>query len=410
MDKALFHGTQWFSYKQHRLAAAKKAVDKLQPAAVAASSDNELTAELMEQVGITPIVLHYDHMYRDDAVEIGIPFRGLDGDFIEVRGTRVVVHVPFTGDQELFRVSPSTIGSTAYGEVRQNEVLITWIGRAEYVLAQAPAHIDQALQGLRKCAGWSLQDCHGFNTEVRNQIGEWLRERRDHLQINQELGNVLDIPRRPNASALLVPVPQRRRLAVASASKARSLDPQISDSDYAAIVEQLSSARHLIERLPETFAPMKEVALRDVLLLILNNNFGPAGGEVFSRAGKTDILIQHQEGAVFIAECKKWSGAAPFQRAVDQLLEYLVWRDTKAALILFVRERDVTSITDKATAEIAGHERYVRDGAPIGVVPTFILHHEGDPQRHIRVALLVIPIHPVRPPARPVKPAAQLGR
>src|SRR6266581_4410274 len=121
MDKALFHGTQWFSYKQHRLAAAKKAVDKLQPAAVAASSDNELTAELMEQVGITPIVLHYDHMYRDDAVEIGIPF---------------------TGDQELFRVSPSTIGSTAYGEVRQNEVLITWIGRAEYVLAQAPAHID----------------------------------------------------------------------------------------------------------------------------------------------------------------------------------------------------------------------------------------------------------------------------
>ncbi len=243
------------------------------------------------------------------------------------------------------------------------------------MLAQAPAHIDQALQGLRKCAGWSLQDCHGFNTEVRNQIGEWLRERRDHLQINQELGNVLDIPRRPNASALLVPVPQRRRLAVASASKARSLDPQISDSDYAAIVEQLSSARHLIERLPETF-----------------------------------ILIQHQEGAVFIAECKKWSGAAPFQRAVDQLLEYLVWRDTKAALILFVRERDVTSITDKATAEIAGHERYVRDGAPIGVVPTFILHHEGDPQRHIRVALLVIPIHPVRPPARPVKPAAQLGR
>jgi len=109
MEKALIKGKQWFSYKQHRLAAAKKAVDKLQPAAVAASSDNELTAELMEQVGITPIVLHYDHMYRDDAVEIGIPFRGLDGDFIEVRvrGSLCTSRLQGTRNCSVSRLRPS---------------------------------------------------------------------------------------------------------------------------------------------------------------------------------------------------------------------------------------------------------------------------------------------------------------
>jgi hypothetical protein len=35
MDHALFHGTQWFSYKQHRLALAKRALNKLPPSVVA---------------------------------------------------------------------------------------------------------------------------------------------------------------------------------------------------------------------------------------------------------------------------------------------------------------------------------------------------------------------------------------
>jgi len=390
---ALFSGKQWFDYKEHRLAKAKEVVDKEPVAAIAASTDDELTEELMDRLGIKPIEVYYDARTRDDAVEIGMPFRGFDGQIIKVRGTRVVVHIPFSGDRELFGVTPTTFGSTAAGDVLDNEVLITWEGRAEYAVAQAPAYIDQNIENLKKCASWSLQDCERFNTELRNQIGVWLRERRDHLDKNQQLGNVLGIPRRSDASALLIPVPQRRRVAVTPPSRSAALEPKIRDEDYAAIIEQLSSARYLIERLPETFGPMREEALRDILLVILNNNFGPAGGEMFSRKGKTDILIQHQQGAVFIAECKKWSGAASALRsAISQLVGYLVWRDTKAALILFVGDKDVTSILGKANAAFVGHPQHVRTGAQIGDVPTFILHHEGDKQRHIRVALLVIPI------------------
>ena len=112
-------------------------------------------------------------------------------------------------------------------------------------------------------------------------------------------------------------------VATSSCAGARSeaaREARISDEDYAAIIDQLASARGLIERLPGTFSPMDEETLRDVLLVILDNQFGPAGGEMFSRDGKTDLIQRHAHGGpVFIVECKNWQGAKAFEHAVDQL-------------------------------------------------------------------------------------------
>ncbi len=110
-------------------------------------------------------------------------------------------------------------------------------------------------------------------------------------------------------------------------------EARISDEDYAAIIDQLASARGLIERLPGTFSPMDEETLRDVLLVILDNQFGPAGGEMFSRDGKTDILIQQERGPVFIAECKNWQGAKAFEHAVDQL--FATWYGATPRLVVW---------------------------------------------------------------------------
>jgi hypothetical protein len=55
---------------------------------------------------------------------------------------------------------------------------------------------------------------------------------------------------------------------------------------------------------------------------------------VFNAAGKTDILIRAEDRSVFIAECKIWKGPATIRDALGQLLSYLSWRDTKAALLV----------------------------------------------------------------------------
>ncbi len=58
---------------------------------------------------------------------------------------------------------------------------------------------------------------------------------------------------------------------------------------------------------------------------------------------------------IFIAECKFWDGPQSATDAVDQLLTYLTWRDTKAALILFNRNKDLTNVLRKARETIDGH-------------------------------------------------------
>jgi hypothetical protein len=390
-----------FGYLRRREASAKDEVDRLADVKVLGDDSAALVRELFEKVKIRPIEFRWDQIYLDEPMEVDISGRvNPFGETYTIRGTNVTVHLPFEGDQDLLQVSPTTQNfNPPQAHVRDREVRLEWEGRAGEV-AQVQGWLGQVTSQMKTYAAWSKQDCDGFNTNLEGLLASWLKARRDHLEKNRQLVSALDIPigRKPTPATDLVPVPKRRPIHVHQAAAVTREVPRelrISDADYVAIIEQLSSARGLLERQPETFSAMGEEALRDILLVILNNQFGPAVGEMFSRKGKTDIVIIKERGPVFIAECKIWSGEKAFSEAIEQLLGYLVWRDTKAAMVVFVRERDVTGITQKALAALAGHARHVSNGAPIGDVPTEILHQEGDPRRHIRVALLIVPIPPV---------------
>ncbi|EWM15286.1 LOW QUALITY PROTEIN: hypothetical protein KUTG_05590, partial [Kutzneria sp. 744] len=93
----------------------------------------------------------------------------------------------------------------------------------------------------------------------------------------------------------------------------------------------------------------------------------------------------------FIGECKFYDGPKVVADALDQLLDYLTWRDTKAALLLFVRDSDVTTVTAKAVQKIKEHPNYKRDGAlQTEERVDFVLHASGDEAREIRLALLPV--------------------
>jgi len=84
-----------------------------------------------------------------------------------------------------------------------------------------------------------------------------------------------------------------------------------------------------------------EEALRDFLIMVLFPHFQSVTGETFNKSGKTDILIRHEGHIVFVAECKFWSGIKELHKAIDQLLKYLTWRDSKTALICFVENKEL---------------------------------------------------------------------
>ena len=82
----------------------------------------------------------------------------------------------------------------------------------------------------------------------------------------------------------------------------------------------------------------------------------------------------------------------------DLLLSYLVWRDTKAALLLFIRSGETTTITEKAAAEIRNHPNFKRVAGTVVASERydFVLHANGDPNQEIRLAFLPFALQDAR--------------
>jgi hypothetical protein len=92
----------------------------------------------------------------------------------------------------------------------------------------------------------------------------------------------------------------------------------------------------VMERSPAAFSHMEEEDIRQHVVVQLNGHYeGKATGETFNCEGKTDILIRHEGRNIFIAECKFWCGEKAFLETIDQVISYLSWRDTKAAVVIF---------------------------------------------------------------------------
>jgi hypothetical protein len=153
----------------------------------------------------------------------------------------------------------------------------------------------------------------------------------------------------------------------------------------------LRNQRNALERTPSLAAELKEEQIRDILLVGLNAQFqGQAGGELFNGEGKTDILVRVEDRDIFIGECKVWSGPKTMNDALDQLFRYLVWRDTKAAILLFIRNGDVTAVIKKAIAKIEEHPNRKRRGRRHDGEEQyeFTMHARDDLERDIHLTLI----------------------
>jgi hypothetical protein len=164
----------------------------------------------------------------------------------------------------------------------------------------------------------------------------------------------------------------------------------------------LRNSRNALERNPSTVEKLTEEQIRDLLLINLNAQFeGTAAGEVFNGYGKTDILIRVEDRNIFIGECKVWAGPATMDEALEQIFKYLVWRDTKAAILLFIRNKDVTAVIKKAVEKIEDHPNFKRRGpAHSDERIDFVMHATGDPDREINLALLPFALRVKDDPAR----------
>lgn len=220
------------------------------------------------------------------------------------------------------------------------------------------------LENLKSAASRYDGDVVAFNDSLRAEAIGWARQRRQDAERTAAALPLLKIPlkRVPHAAVpatLVVPVSRKQVAVKPSASSAPRQEWVLGDDLYESVLGLVHDWGVVMERHPSTYAGKDEEALRDLFLLLLAPHFDYSGGETFNKLGKTDILIRHEKANVFVAECKVWHGQAEFLRAVDQLLGYLTWRDSKTALIIFVRNQDIEIVRRQIDPTLRNHPCFV---------------------------------------------------
>ena len=113
------------------------------------------------------------------------------------------------------------------------------------------------------------------------------------------------------------------------------------------------------------------------------------GGTLFLR--KTDIRIEGGGRAAFVAECKIWRGQKEFLAAVDQLASYLIWRDSKTALIILNKKiQKFSNVLKQIPSYCRGHSSFVSmSDVEFEGEWDVVFRHADDPERTFNCRIML---------------------
>jgi len=341
---------------------------------VLASSESDLVTYLVEKYTLQAPRLLVDQMHIENEGEAKIDISGrFEYDVrdrsrpFHVSGSFVVVAIPFEGDGDLFEFKASTFDlNPPRGRVSGSSVLLSFQG-VNMNAARTREAIDSTVGQIEQHLEWIRGDCGGWNGRVETVAEQCVRQRKARLLEQTDLVSALGLPmkRRPDSAVVsAIPVVRKGRPVVLPRAPVEAFvpEPALPDAEYNYILNVIDNMSRNIERSPSTFVQMKEEQIRDMILVNLNGHYeGDATDETFNAQGKTDILIRADGRNVFIAECKFWGGPRALLAAIDQILGYLTWRDTKSALLLFCRTVEFTDTLAKIAATVPEHGNFKRE-------------------------------------------------
>ena len=359
--------------------------------------DSEILSYLTGKYSIECPVLDLEGRRLLPAREVVLPsvLRAPDHPMRDVKRKRFVLLVPFTGVIDILRMKPNTVDAEpprAHLDGSRFSLVVDGVEDPTAIRAEFDRQIeiiDRYLQQLRaEIDKYRLQLEQVITSAVSGR-------RRDILALREQEASIgFPVIRTVDSATFTFPVARRQITRPAARTNTPfAPEPTLAQEDYEAALHVIANARNGFERSPSTTAKLDEEEIRDLLLVILNGHFqGAAGGELFNGQGKTDILIRVEDRNIFIGECKFWAGPSMISTTLDQLLSYMVWRDTKAALLLFIRNKDVTTAIHKAVEAVKAHGQFKRTlNSANGERYDFVFGSTSDPEREIRLAL--IPFH-----------------
>ena len=332
---------------------------------------SEYIEHLVSEYTIQPLEIHSDKL-SVSVEERMIPAEWHPSSYWVDRGKSYpkdvyIFHLPFSGDGELLKVRASTYSMSAPrimvsgGEIRFE--IINFNQDAESIRREADNLVNQMVTQNQ----YLTKDIIKFNEALEAQLSQAFDVRKEQLLKKHNLISSLGVPvRKSTGTPSTFAVPARRTPVIPRKPKPKVTtkgfkpEPTLDDAIYTQILTVIHDVGKQFERLPSTYAGKDEEHLRDHMLLILEPNFeGSATGETFNKKGKTDILLRHEGSNVFVAELKYWHGKKAYLETISQLLSYLTWRDSKAAVVIFVSNKDFSSVLSTIREATPEHPNYL---------------------------------------------------
>lgn len=313
-----------------------------------------------------------------------------------VPGERVEVRVPFEGEAELFYSQSNTATSNPpRAVIHGNELVLEYETPSDASRDVRPL-IDRALSDIEQYIGWQRPMLDAHNSGLAEVAGTTIEQRRARLLAQSQRAAALGIPvrRREGAPTTYAIATVRKKAAPAlppASAAPFEPEPEWAMEHYEHALKVIQNMALVMERSPAAFKTMNEEDIRQHFLMQLNGQFeGKATGETFNMSGKTDILLREGERNAFIAECKFWKGPKAFGEAVDQLLGYTTWRDSKTAILVFNKGTDTSTVLAGIDSVVKGHGNFKRAVAwPHESGFRYVLHANGDKNRELILTVLV---------------------
>lgn len=365
-------------------------------------NEDDYIAHKVSEAMVDNLEIHVDGIYASSSEQM-IPAERFPRDFHVYSGKSykkdvIKFHVPISGNIQLLHCMPSSrILWTIDIEVNNDEFcfeIINFRDNADEIVRIKNENIRSILQQYENVKAEVERANASLDQHVRNVFSS----RKQRIQKSSGVLASLGVPIKKSSAVsatFSVPAPQKRKKPLLNKPSVKEAgftpEPSLDQDTYVEILKLIHDVGKEFERLPSLYAGKEEEHLRDHFLMMLEPNFeGSATGETFNKTGKTDILLRHEGSNVFIGECKFWKGEKSYLATISQLLGYLTWRDSKAAVIMFVPNKDFTSVIVTAKEASTKHTnflKYVDEKDETWF--NYEFHLDGDRNRVVKLAVML---------------------
>lgn len=295
----------------------------------------------------------------------------------------------FSGSPVLFQIQPSSYSLTTtdiYINEQTNSVSFSF-----KLYNKDPEEFNRAKKEYYSRAFTNLGNTNVFaknwNDSLSITVNSCFQAQKSKYQQENDFFTAINVKVNKNTTSIFTAPTIKKKVIpqpTLSKNKEISSEPMMAKEMYDDILKVIYELGKSMEKKPSTYKDKDEEGLRDQFLLILETRYDSttATGETFNRGGKTDIILKYSKdnSNLFVAECKIWHGETEFLNAISQLFDkYLTWRDSKVALIVFVKNKEFTNVLHAIKTSIKKHPYYVKDNGSRGESSfSYIFHLQQD--------------------------------